>query len=234
MKKALLVIFLLLCSRPADGQVLIALLFGDKLNTGKIEFGLDGGLNLASMDGVEGAENLNAFNLGLYFDIKLGNPSWMIHTGVVVISPMGAEGLPVYPLNDPELDAEFAGGSVARKLSYISVPAMIKYRSAKRIHVEGGLQLGLLYGAEDVFTNGGEDLTYSRNIKDQYGSFDAGVIVGAGYRLLGSHGMTLSVRYYFGFIDVVTDDATPAQYNRSVYFTAAIPIGAGKAPKEDK
>jgi hypothetical protein len=99
--------------------------------------------------------------------------------------------------------------------------------------VEGGLQLGLLYGAEDVFGNGGEDLTYTRNIKDQYNSLDAGVIVGAGYRLLGSHGITLSVRYYFGFIDVVTEDATPAQYNRSVYFTAAIPIGAGKASEED-
>jgi hypothetical protein len=43
--------------------------------------------------------------------------------------------------------------------------------------------------------------------------------------------MTLGVRCYFGFIDVVIDDATPSQYNRSIYFTAAIPIGASKASK---
>ena len=53
MKKVLLILVLLSGSRPVHGQVLIALLFGDKLNTGKIEFGLDGGLNLASMGGVE-------------------------------------------------------------------------------------------------------------------------------------------------------------------------------------
>lgn len=233
MKKALLILFLLLCSRPADGQVLIALLFGDKLNTGKIEFGLDGGLNLASMGGVDQSGNLKAFNLGFYFDIKLGSPSWMIHTGVIVVSTMGADGVPVYSLNDPELDTEFSGGNVTRKLSYFNVPVMIKYRSASRFHVEGGLQLGLLYGAEDVFDNEREDLTYTRKIKGQYHPLDAGVIVGAGYRLLGSKGITLSVRCYIGFIDVLIDDATPSQYNRSIYFTAGIPIGAGKAPKEE-
>ena len=34
------------CITPlASGQVLISLLLGDKLNTGKIEFGLEGGFN---------------------------------------------------------------------------------------------------------------------------------------------------------------------------------------------
>ncbi len=236
MKKVLLILVLLLGSRPAHGQVLIALLFGDKLNSGKIEFGLDGGLNLASMGGVEGAENLKAFNLGFYFDVILANPSWMVHTGVIVVSTMGADGVPVYALNDPELDAEFDGGSITRKLSYFNVPIVIKYRSASRFHAEGGIQLGLLYGAEDVFMNtvpGRGDLTYTTKIKDQYHPLDAGVVVGVGYRLHGDDGINLSVRYYFGFIDVLIDDAVPAQYNRSIYFTAGIPIGAGKSPKED-
>jgi len=236
MKKVLLILVLLLSSRPANGQVLIALLFGDKLNTGKIEFGLDGGLNLASIGGIDQSGNLKAFNLGFYFDVKLGSPSWMIHTGVIVVSTMGADGVPVYSLNDPELDTEFNGGSVTRKLSYFSVPVMIKYRSASRFHAEGGLQFGLLHGAEDVFSNevpDQGDLAYTRKIRDQYHPLDAGVVVGAGYRLLGANGITLSVRYYFGFIDVVIDDATPSQFNRSIYFTAGIPIGASKAPKEN-
>jgi hypothetical protein len=232
-KKVLLILVMLLGSRPASGQVLIALLFGDKLNTGKIEFGLDGGLNLASMGGVDQSGYLKAFNLGFYFDIKLANPSWMIHTGVLVVSTMGADGVPVYSLDDPELDAEFDGGSVTRKLSYFNVPIMIKYRSAHRFHAEGGIQLGLMYGAEDVFMNTGGDLTYTTKIKDQYHPLDAGAVVGVGYRLLGANGITLSMRYYFGFIDVLIDDAVPAQYNRSIYFTAGIPIGASKSPKED-
>ena len=40
MKKLILVI-LMLITISAQSQVLIALLLGDKLNTGKIEFGLD-------------------------------------------------------------------------------------------------------------------------------------------------------------------------------------------------
>ncbi|MBL7865332.1 MAG: PorT family protein, partial [Cyclobacteriaceae bacterium] len=34
------------------GQVIISLLLGDKLNSGKIEFGLDGGVNYSSMKGL--------------------------------------------------------------------------------------------------------------------------------------------------------------------------------------
>ena len=35
----------------SHGQVLISLLLGDKLNTGQIEFGLDGGLSLSNLHG---------------------------------------------------------------------------------------------------------------------------------------------------------------------------------------
>ena len=42
MKKQFLIIFFLLISMGMQSQVLIALLLGDKLNTGKIEFGLLG------------------------------------------------------------------------------------------------------------------------------------------------------------------------------------------------
>ena len=52
MKKTLLIIFFLLLSETANAQVLISLLFGDKLNTGQIEFGLDGGVNLVTLDGI--------------------------------------------------------------------------------------------------------------------------------------------------------------------------------------
>jgi hypothetical protein len=43
MKKILLLAGFLLVSTFAQSQILIALLLGDKLNTGKIEFGLDRG-----------------------------------------------------------------------------------------------------------------------------------------------------------------------------------------------
>jgi hypothetical protein len=235
LKKALLIVLFLLTSRFADAQVLIALLFGDTLNTGKVEFGLDGGFNLVTMDGVDRAGYLTSWNLGFYFDIKLKDPSWMIHTGVIVKSPLGADHLPVYPLNDAELDSEFGGGSVTRKLSYFNVPVMLKYRFKGHLYVEGGLQLGLLHKAVDTFKNtvpDAGDLSYKLDIKDQYHRLDAGAVVGLGYRLFRGNGINLGVRYYYGFADVAKDDSIPGQFNRSIYVTVGIPIGAGK-PKQE-
>jgi hypothetical protein len=234
-KRALFAVLFLLTCRMASGQVLIALLFGNALNSGKVEFGLDGGVNWVTMSGVDRAGTLTTWNLGFYFDIKLKNPAWMVHTGVIVKSWMGADHLPVYSLNDSELDGEFSGGSVTRKLYYFNVPVMIKHKFGKQFFAEGGLQLGLLHKAVDVFNNqvpDGGKLSYKLDIEDQYHRLDAGVVVGIGWRLLGGNGMNIGVRYYQGLADIAKDDSAPRQYNRSIYLTVGIPIGAGKAPKD--
>ena len=93
MKRYLLISGLLFSGYASNSQVLISILFGDKLNSGKVEFGLQGGLNWSTIKNLEGAKSLTGFNLGFYFDIKLKNPSWMINTGVIVKSPMGANEL---------------------------------------------------------------------------------------------------------------------------------------------
>jgi hypothetical protein len=235
MKRALSIILLLLCARAANGQVLISLLLGDKLNTGKIEFGLDGGLTMTRTDGLDPSGTLTTWNLGFYFDIKLKDPAWMVHTGVIVKSTLGADHMPVYSLNDPGLDAEFSGGSVTRKLSYFNVPFMLKYRTKSQFYVEGGVQLGLLHKAVDIFNQkvpDGGDLSYTLDIMDRYYRLDAGLIVGVGYRLLGGNGMNVGVRYYHGLADVVVDDSAPGQFNRAIYVTVGIPIGAGKSAKK--
>jgi hypothetical protein len=236
-KKILLALSLLLANFRADGQVLIALLFGDALNTGKIEFGLDGGLNLVTMSGIDHTKMVTTWNLGFYFDVKLPDSSWMIHTGVIVKSTMGTKNVPLYPTGDGNLDAALSGGSVTTSLNYFNVPIMVKHKFPNNFFVEGGAMLGLLYGATDEFINTVEkedDLTYERNVRSAYHPLDAGMIVGVGYRLLSGNGINLGVRYYYGLVDVYIDDSTPSQYNQSLYFTVGIPIGAGKDPAEDK
>src|SRR4249919_3269614 len=116
MKKNFLIIGLLLFANAARTQVLIYILLGDKLNSGKIEFGLDGGANWSTIKNVDGAKSLTGFNLGFYFDFKLKNPSWMLNTGVIVKSNMGADELPVYSLGNPDLDNAFSGGKISRKI----------------------------------------------------------------------------------------------------------------------
>jgi len=234
MKKALSVVALLLCIQSVNAQVLISLVFGDMLNSPKVEFGLEGGANFSTITNLEGAKNRTDFNLGFYFDFMLKNPSWAINTGVIVKSSMGANGLPVYSLNNEELDNAFEGGHVDRKIGYFNVPIMIKYKFDNNIYVKAGTQLGLLSKAYDEFKSDfeGEDLTYKNKIRDQIHVIDAGLAIGAGYRLMGGNGMNIGFNYYYGLVTVRKGDSNPNQYHRSFYITAGIPIGKGKAEKK--
>lgn len=234
MNKKLLVATLLLCIQSVNSQVLISLILGDMLNSPKVEFGLEGGANFSTISNLEGAKNTTDFNLGFYFDFLLKNPSWAVNTGVIVKSSMGADGLAVYSLNDENLDNAFAEGHVDRKINYFNVPIMIKYKFDNHIYVKAGTQLGLLSKAYDEFKNDyeGENLEYKNNIRDQIHVIDAGLAIGAGYRLMGGNGMNIGVNYYYGLVTVMKGDLNPNQYNRSFYITAGIPIGKGKAEKK--
>jgi hypothetical protein len=88
---------------------------------------------------------------------------------------------------------------------------------------------GLMYGATDEFVNSvheENDLRYDRSVRESYHPLDAGIVVGAGYRLFGKDGINVGVRYFYGLVDIYIDDSTPGRYNRSIYLTVGIPIGA--------
>jgi outer membrane protein with beta-barrel domain len=235
MKKIIFFTGFIFCMLTGHSQVLISILLGDKLNTGKIEFGLDGGANWSTIKNLDGAKSLTGFNLGFYFDFKLKNPSWMLNTGVIVKSNMGADELPVYPIGNSTLDNAFIGGKITRKINYFNVPIMMKYSFKNHIYTKAGIQLGLRYKAVDEFKNSisdEDDLEYKLDIKDQFHPLDAGLAFGAGYRLMKGNGMNIGVQYYLGLIDIRVDDSSPNQFNRVFYLTAGIPIG--KNPKKKK
>ena len=230
MYRTLFLIFLLPIAGAAHSQVLISLLFGDDLNTGKVEFGLEGGATFSTINGLEGAEYNSGFNLGFYFDIKLKN-KWSLATGVMVKSPWGAKGLPTYALGDAELDSVFAGGSVERRLNYFNVPIMAKY-SFGRVFAMAGPQLSLGYKAADVFTRDvkeDEDLSYRLENRSLYRAIDAGVCAAAGVRLQKGYGMNVLLRYYQGLTEIRKDPVGAAQTNQGWHLLVGIPIGVGKA-----
>jgi hypothetical protein len=235
MKKTVLFLGLLLIGYSVSAQVLISLLFGDKLNSPNIEFGLDGGVNYGNIANLEKSKMLPMFNLGFYFDIRLKN-QWMVHTGVIVKSTMGADHLNVYSLDNENLDTVFATGHITRKINQFAVPIMIKYRFATYFHVEAGPMLSLRTKGYDYFKNkvkDDDDITYKLDIKDNYKRIDAGIMVGAGFKLskvLKSPQM--GVRYYYSFIDPLKDNPGKAQYFSSLYLFFSLPIGAN--PKPDK
>jgi hypothetical protein len=232
MKKSIFFIAIFFSFQAVQSQVIMSLIFGDKLNSPNIEFGLEGGANFSAISNLD-SDYRRDFNLGFYFDFNLKNPSWVFNTGVIVKSTMGAKGIAVYSLNDEKLDAVFAEGSVKRNINYFNVPLMIKYKFANNIYVKAGTQLGLLSTANDLFRKeyGGEDVEYKNNIRDKIHVVDAGLTIGAGYRIKTKYGMNIGLQYYHGLVPLLKGDDSPNQYNRSLYVTAGLPIGKGKAGK---
>lgn len=233
-KLLLFILFSSFSSTCGYSQVLISLLLGDKLNSDKIEFGLDGGLALNSLTNLDDVKMSKTFHLGFYFDIKMKN-NWLLHTGVIVKSQMGAKNIPYY-MDDTELNSLFANATATRKLNYFDIPIYAKYKFYKQFYAEAGPQIGLLYKAKDYFktTNeAGREITATNNIKDYYKKIDAGLGFGLGYKLMKGKGINVGARYYLGLLNIAKDDWAE-QKNRVLYFYAGIPIGAGKKNKPTK
>jgi len=237
MKKYFLVIAFLFIGFAANSQVLISLLLGDILNTDKIEFGLDGGVNYSNIANLEPSKTLPLFNLGFYFDIKF-KQNLMLHTGVLVKSNQGANKLNPYSLDNPNLDEVFATGYVSRKINNFSVPIMLKYRFATLFHVEAGPMLALRTKGYDEFKTSiveDDDITYKLDIKDNYKRIDAGIMGGVGMKLSKvPKSSQVGIRYYYGLVDPLKENTGKSQNFSSLYLYFSIPIGVTKTVIEDK
>jgi hypothetical protein len=229
--KTIILVFLLLFAVTSKAQVLISLLFGEKLNTPKIEFGLVGGLNRSYLNDISNSKGKNYFNLGFYFHINVKNNSF-ISTGVLVKSNVGATGMPVYSLGDANFDSLYKDGTLTKKISCFYVPVMFQQRFNNRWYIEAGPQFGLRSIANDIFETStlDGDLTYTKDVKDQYTRLDAGLVGGVGYktkRVLKS--MAVGVSYYYGLVNVSkTPDVTMKNSSLNIYFK--LPIGLGAKP----
>jgi len=235
-KKLLLpIVALMMLAQVAQGQVLISLIFGDKLNSPTLKFGLDGGANFSTISNTGDSKYTSGFDLGFYFDFLLKKDKpWYIHTGVLVKSPMGADRLAPYHLTNADsasLDSLFANGGVNRKLRYFNVPVLARYKFKFDMFVEAGIMLGLLYKAYDEFyadIDNDQDLTFQNKVIDLYKRIDVGGMAGVGYHFSKGTGTDVGIRYYYGFMDILKDNPNAALRNSAFYLYIAIPIGAGE------
>lgn len=232
MKKLYRIIFLsIILATPAalNAQVLISLLFGDALNTDKIEFGLVGGLNRSYILDISESKAMNNFNIGFYFHILMKNSTYL-STGVAVKSNVGATGMSTYPLGDQDFDALYEDGVLTKKIPVFYVPILFHHRFKQRWYIEAGPQLGLVHQPKDIFeivAYDGEN-TYERNVRGEYQYVDFGFVGGVGYKLKKQIKSTsVGISYYYGLADV-SKDAYQKIRNSSLNFWVKIPIGAGK------
>jgi len=233
MKRFLPVILLVMLSSTMNAQVLISLLLGDALNTDKIEFGLAGGMSRSYINDIDPSKGLNSFDLGFYFHIHMMNNSYF-STGVHVKSNLGAQGMHIYSLNDATFDTLFQNGTLTKKIPGFYVPILWHQRIKQRWYIEAGPQLGLIYKPTDIFETSEQDgdLTYTRDVLDEYKRIDAGAMVGLGYKFNKNiKSMSAGASYYYGFVDV-SKNPDYKIVNSSLYFFIRIPIGAGPNPEK--
>lgn len=225
------VCFFVIFSAASKAQVIIALVFGDKLNTDKLEFGLLTGPNFTQISN-SGANGRTGLALGLYFNIKLSE-DWFFHPEALPKYAFGGKDIPVYSLNDPNLDSAFQEGSIERKMQYIGLPLLFRYRIKGLLFAEAGLQISLRTKVKDIFQHetAGGDLEFTEAVEDDYTRFDLGVAAGIVMKLRKDKGMGIGVRYYQGFTDVMkTRDGN--QQNSGLLLYVSFPVGASK-PKSD-
>ena len=230
---------LLTLSAQVKGQVLISLLFGEALNTDKIEFGLVGGFNRSWIYDLEDSKGLNNFNIGFYFHFMLkNNPNSFLSTGVLVKSNVGASGMPTYPIGEADFDSVFADGELTKQINYFYVPILYQQRFKNRWYLEGGFQLGLRNKAYDIFEieafDG--DVSYKVDARDDYKHLDAGLMAGVGYKLKKRlKSSAVGINYYYGLMNIsnVPDQKIK---NSALYVYFKLPIGAGMKdkPPDDK
>ena len=157
MKRFLFVLILLISAQGlAQSQILISLLLGDKLNADGLEFGLEGGLNWSSIEGLETTDMRSTFNIGFYFDIRMKN-HWYLYTGTLVKSSLGAANLSANDLNAVGGTLQPEAGSYDQEIGYFLVPIFLKYKFDNRIYLEAGPQVGLRNRSFSIFESAIDD-----------------------------------------------------------------------------
>jgi opacity protein-like surface antigen len=226
-KKIVTLFALMLIGFTSHSQVLISLVFGDKLNSDGLEFGLEGGFNYSDISDLDADKRLSSFNLGFYFDFRLKN-QWNLYTGVLVKAKLGDDQLSSEDLAflgiTPNVEED---GTYSQVINYFIVPALLKYNFENRIYIEAGPQFGLMYKSWVEFESSvdNKDINTKDYNKDKINRLDTGITFGTGYKLMPDSGMTIGIKYYYGFTNVYK--GVSGTNNSSLFLKLNLPIGAG-------
>ena len=218
---------------PVKAQVLIALVFGDKLNTDKLEFGLVVSPSFTKITNIE-CNYKDGLNLSLYFNVKI-NDRFFIHPEALAKATFGAEDIFPYSTGNDTLDKQFEGGAILRKIKAFGLMVNAQYRITDKIYIELGPQVNWMLKSKDIYEAkyNGNELTYTVPISDKVTTFEVGLTGGLGYRLRKEKGVSLMIRYFSGFTDIWKAlDGT--QSNTARTYNIGIPVGGNKNPNPKK
>jgi hypothetical protein len=171
MKKVILLVAIVMTAHAGFSQPLLK----------RIHVGLKAGANYSNFtDASFDTEGLTGFHGGLVVNFKL-TQKWSIQEEFLY-STQGARVKSGFSLTDQDL-----------KLSYMSIPILVKYHSNIGLYGEIGAQANML--VNDAKNTGFDDFA---------DKIDAGIVTGFGYQFkVGPvKGLGIGARYYHGLTDV--------------------------------
>lgn len=164
------------------------------LNAQEARFGVKAGLNLSTLSGnyVEQSQIQPGLVFGGFAAVKLSDR--FIFQPELLFSFQGSAYRNYYDFGNIK---SYQQDNL--NLSYLLLPVMAKYYVAKKFSLEVGPQFGFLLAARTNFfsyTNNGYVDSNSKNVTDEFKTFDFGINVGGGYDFTDKWGIDL--RYNFG------------------------------------
>jgi hypothetical protein len=96
------------------------------------------------------------------------------------------------------------------------------------MYVEAGPQFGLMYKSWVEFESDldAKSIKTKDYNKDKINRLDTGITFGTGYKLMPDTGMTIGIKYYYGFTNVYK--GVSGSNNSSLFLKVNVPIGANK------
>jgi hypothetical protein len=233
MKKMFLLLLLAGFSKTINSQILIAVLFGDKLNSGKLQFGLMVSPSFTNITNIE-SEYRPALNLALFFNVR-PDRKFFLHMELIAKSSFGGKNIAPYSLGNDSLDNFFLSGSVERIIKTAGVTLLGRYTISPHFFIDAGVQPDLLFKkGKDIFQSdfNGNELQYTQKLEDRFTRLDFQVAGGLFYKFKANkNSMGIGVRYVYGLTDI-DKIAIGNQVNTTWQINIAIPVGA--TPKEKK
>jgi len=223
---AFALLVLLLVSAPADAQVLLGYLFGEKLASPTFNMGFEVGANFTNLDGFPDAERSNRPVFGLFADWRFSE-NFHFGAAVLPIASRGANELAPVPTGDPDFDAQTGSGTMSRSLNYVEIPLLLKWAPHREEGFRAGIgpSLGIVTSANDryqVVSPSGAAYVLERDIGGLLPDLDMGISFDAEWRI---KFLSIAVRYTHGLTDMSHAGSTDPVYSRVLTGTGRISLG---------
>lgn len=234
-KSAVFILMFVFAASLAHSQVLIALLFGDKLNSDRFQLGIQLAGNFQNVTGWEGTGNRFSIGFGIYGELKL-TEKFSVQPELLFKDPRGAGGVPGSEFDDENLDPLLADASATMKLAYVSIPVLLKYHLSPQFSIGVGPQIGILSSAKNVYSatvyeTG--DLSFKEDLSSFLNDIDMALAFNLEYKLMKwKRPVRIGLRYYLGLADIVKDNPGRPVRNSVIQINLGIPVG--KADKNQQ